>query len=221
MNKAEVIERIIDRITDPYNDTDEEIANFGGYVTLEEAKEYLDLAFEEDKASEVSPEDGGMPLEATPELYMEAYNCNVNRAKHAVVNRRLHEWLVDGEQWYVYEWYCTNVMNAVPTVVYTDWLTEEIDWPFEDCDDINMLGMIVVGMHSTKTFNPSHTFCWYDSEKKQLHSTNRPFKDGAISPELVDNIVDYIMDHPEDREGMVYAHMDNDDIDYVFLGGTM
>lgn len=77
MTKAEIIDRIIDRMTDPWNDSPDDYKH-ANPITLAEAEEYLaeyrrdDLDFE--------PEDR-MPEEATPALLMEAYNAHIQKMK--------------------------------------------------------------------------------------------------------------------------------------------
>lgn len=208
MKREEIIERIIDSFTDMGSEDPEDTASCD-FIDVKEAEMYLNeyRAMEKD-----FNEDEKLPAEVTPELYMEAWNCYVRKCRHDVQIERLTEWLTDNECWDAYEWYCCQVLDAVPTIVYTDWLTEEMEWPFES-EDINMLGLVVVGMNSKDTFNPEHTFCWYDSNKEQLFSSDTPFADGIIDAH---ELATYAVEHPEDREFMIYFHMDNTDIDYIF-----
>lgn len=73
MTKAEIIERIIDRSTDPWLDNPEDF-RIGEEWTLKDAEEWIAEARREDADNDFGP-DFGMPNEATPELVMEAMNC--------------------------------------------------------------------------------------------------------------------------------------------------
>lgn len=211
MKKAEIIERIIDSFTAMGSESPEDTAT-SNFIDREEAEMYLSEQRAMEKISELEPSEC-FPEEATAEMYMEAWNCYVRKCRHDVQIERLTEWLIDGEQWNTYSWYCEHAQNAVATVVYTDWLTEDIEWPFETNGTANMLALVVVGMNSRDTFNPEHTFCWYDANKEQLFSSNTPFADGIINAK---EIATYAVEHPEDRECMLFGDMDNTDIDYIF-----
>lgn len=73
MTKAEIIERIIDRSTDPWTDNPEDF-RIGEDWTLKDADEWLAEARKEDADNGFDGDDA-MPNEATPELVMEAMNC--------------------------------------------------------------------------------------------------------------------------------------------------
>lgn len=73
MTKGEIIERIIDRSTDPWTDNPEDF-RIGEEWTLKDAEEWLVEAWRED-ADDGLDADYAMPNEATPELVMEAMNC--------------------------------------------------------------------------------------------------------------------------------------------------
>lgn len=73
MTKAEIIERIIDRSTNPYIDNPEDF-RIGEDWTLKDAEEWIAEARKEDACNGFDGDDA-MPNEATPELVMEAMNC--------------------------------------------------------------------------------------------------------------------------------------------------
>jgi len=83
MTKTELTTAILERLHDPYDSVpDEDIADLG-FLTLDQAKEYLaDLRRDED-AADLEP-DERLPQEVTPELYMEVWNCDIRRCRHAV-----------------------------------------------------------------------------------------------------------------------------------------
>lgn len=73
MTKAEIVERIIDRSTDPWLDNPEDF-RIGEEWTLKDAEEWIAEARREDACNGSDP-GIAMPNEATPELVMEAMNC--------------------------------------------------------------------------------------------------------------------------------------------------
>lgn len=77
MTKNEIIDRIIDRITDPWNESPDDY-KYAIPITLAEAEGYLAEYRKEDLYFD--PEDR-MPEEATPALLMEAYNTHIQRMK--------------------------------------------------------------------------------------------------------------------------------------------
>ena len=81
MTKAEIVTRIIDRITDPWSESPEDY-RFAQPIDMDAAAEYLAMYREDDK--DLDPEDR-MPEEATPSLLMEAYNCYIRFQKHKLL----------------------------------------------------------------------------------------------------------------------------------------
>lgn len=74
MTKAELYERIVGRIVDPF----EERETVFEPITLEEAKVELQEIRTEDADAELEPEEC-IPAEVTPEILMDAWNCLVRK----------------------------------------------------------------------------------------------------------------------------------------------
>lgn len=209
MNKAELIERIIDTFTDMGSEDPEDTA-YANELTLNDAAMYLD----ELRANErdyCDPEDW-LPAEVTPALYMEAFNCYLRKCRHDVTLNRLAEFFTLHEMVDTYHEFDGKYHSVTDKNVYpTEWLTENMEFPFTPYD-LSMLDLIRLGKHSPD-FDPAKDFCWYDEENFQLHSTDTPFADGLIDARafaewiLSDKgLIGYVQDYC----------MINTDIDYIF-----
>lgn len=75
MTKAELITKTIDRITDPWNDCPEDYI-YVDPINLETAEEIICQCREEDVDFD---QDDRLPAEVTPEIMMEAFNCNLRK----------------------------------------------------------------------------------------------------------------------------------------------
>lgn len=209
MNKAELIERIIDTFTCMGSEDPEDIA-YGKPLTLKEAETYLAELRANERAN-LEP-DEWLPAEITPEIYMEAYNCYHRKCIHDVTTRRLAEFLKNGEMVDTYHEFLGQYVSYTDKLVCpTDWLTENMEFPFTS-EDLSMLDLITLGQNSPD-FNPEKKYCWYDVTAHKLHSTNTPFADGLIDATA---FAEWILESP----GRIWYVKDycmiNTDIDYVF-----
>ena len=209
MNKAELIERIIDEFTCMGSEDPEDTA-YAKPMALKEAKDYLaELRSWQDV--DLAPEER-LPAEVTPELYMEAFNCYLRKCRHDVTLNRLTEFFTLHETVDTYHEFDGKYHSDTDKVVYpTDWLTENMEFPFTPYD-LTMLDLIRLGKHSPD-FDPAKDYCWYDAENFQLHSTDTPFADKLIDARafaewiLSDSrLIKYVQDYC----------MINTDIDYIF-----
>ena len=83
MTKLELTAAILERLHDPDDSVpDEDIATLD-FLTLDQAEEYLADLRRDENAADLEP-DERLPQEVTPELYMEVWNCDIRRARHAV-----------------------------------------------------------------------------------------------------------------------------------------
>ena len=210
MKKEELIKRIIDAFTGMGSEDPEDTA-CSGFLTLDEAKMYLD----EQRASEAAffePEDRIYTDDITPELYMEAYNCFVRRCRYDVTLNRLIEFIITHETVDLYHEYDGLYKSDTDKYVCpTDWLMENMEFPFTSVN-LTMLELIKVGQNSPD-FNPTDDYCWYDSKTMRLYSTHHPFKEGLIDARA---FASWLLESP----GRIWYVKDycmlNTDIDYVF-----
>lgn len=216
MNKAELIERIIDTFTDMGSEDPEDTA-YANPLTLAEAEMYL----KEIRATEkidLEP-DEWLPSEVTPDLYMEAHNCYLRKCKHDVTAQRLAEFFRLNEMVDVYHEFDGDYHSDKDKYVCpTDWLTENMEFPFTSFD-FTMLDLIQLGQHSPD-FDPDKKYCWYEIKdnnpecvRNELHSTDTPFADGLIDATA---FAEWILESP----GRIWYVKDycmiNTDIDYIF-----
>lgn len=209
MNKAELIERIINTFTDMGSEDPEDTA-MCGKISLEEATMYLGERRAMERA-DLEP-DEWLPVEVTPELYMEAENCYIRKCRYDVTKSRLADFftlreVVDCYHEFDGEYHSDTDKYVIPT----DWLTESIEFPFTS-HDLTMLDLIQLGQNSPD-FNPIVEFCWYDAVNKQLHSTSNPFYDGLIDASA---FATWILEDPERIQCVQDDYMDNTDIDFIF-----
>lgn len=216
MNKSELIERVIDRLTDMGSEDPVDTAGCLP-LTLDEARTYLREVRENDEL-DLEP-DERLPEEVTPELYMEACNCYIRRCKYEVTLDRLAEFFTLHEMVDVYhEFYGEYVSPTDKYVCYTDWLTENMEFPFTS-DNLTMLDLIQLGQHSPD-FDADKPYCWYEIKNgnencvnNELHSTRTPFADGLINAR---DFAAWILEHPGSIEHVKDYCMNNTDIDYIF-----
>lgn len=209
MNKAELIERIIDTFTDMGSEDPVDTAA-SGLLNLSEAKLYLDELRANEKEY-LEPEEY-LPAEITPELYMEAYNCYVRRCQYEVTLARLAEFITLHEAVETYNEFKGIYTSPTDKTVYpTDYLTEDMEFPFTS-ENLSMLSLITLGQNSPD-FKADRDYCWYDEKNEQLHSTDTPFADGLINAKdfaawvlTSDDIITHVQDFC----------MVNTDIDYIF-----
>ena len=209
MNKAELIERVIDTFTAMGSEDPEDTA-FGKPLTPDEAKMYLE-ELRENEFINLEPENR-LPPEVTPQIYMEAYNCYLRKCKHDVTAQRLAEFFRLNEMVDVYHEFDGQYISYKDKYVCpTDWLTEHMEFPFTS-EDLSMLDLITLGQNSPY-FNPEKKYCWYDVTAHKLHSTSTPFADGLIDARA---FAEWILESP----GRIWYVKDycmiNTDIDYVF-----
>lgn len=209
MNKAELIERIIDTFTDMGSEDPVDTA-CGNPLTLNEAKMYLNDIKATEKI-DLEP-DERLPEEVTPEIYMEAYNCYLRKCKHEVTAQRLAEFIRLRELVDAYHEFGGNYKsNTDKYVCPTDWLKEFMEFPFTS-EDLVMLDLITLGQNSPD-FDPKKDFCWYDAENFKLHSTDTPFADGLIDARA---FAEWLLEDASRIEYFKDMSMINTDIDYIF-----
>ena len=210
MNKAELIERIIDEFTCMGSECAEDTA-YAKPITLPEAKIYL-AELRENEMENLEP-DERLPEEVTPELYMEAFNCYLRKCRYDVTLDRLAEFftlreMVDTYHEFDGQYYSDTDKYVVPT----DWLTENMEFPFITQYDLTMLDLIRLG-HNSPDFDYQKDYCWYDYDAKQLHSTDTPFADGLIDGRA---FAEWILADKVRTKYIQDLCMVNIDIDYIF-----
>ena len=197
MTKAELIERITDAMVDPWTDDPEDYIYAQPICDVEEANDML----KELHAYDIDLEpDEILPDEVTPELVMEAYNCLLRAKKFEARTARLAEFLTDNNCVCEYCNYYYPTLDDGIDLFPVDWLTDTDGLHFTD--EASPLEIMQIGINSRITFNPNHEYCWYDEDKKILHSTDNPFREGIIDAEAFARFVlldvdasDYIIKH--------------------------
>ena len=219
MNKTELTERIIDRITDPWSESPEDFADLEP-ITLEQAQEYLEMYRAEDEDLE---EDSKLPAECTAEILMEVENCYIASMKFEFRVRQLTDWLTDNEPVAFYDQcfadYVETAESVVRKVLPTEFLKDTMtlpEFPFylgEDTGhDPSAADLIVIGQHSSE-FNISDTYCYYDDKHDAFVSTNTPFADGVIDAH---DFAEFILMDAGALGELLDNEMDDDDIRTVF-----
>lgn len=207
MTKAELIERTVDAMIDPWTDDPEDYLDAQPIFDTEEAQDMLnDLhAYDDD----LEP-DEILPAEVTPEIVMEAYNCLIRARKFEARTARLAEFITDNDCVCEYANYYSPVHDDAIDLVPTEYIWEE--FPFDMKDDMlpNPLTLIELGQRSPE-FNPNDEYCWYDKEKNQLFSSDEPFRDGTLDAEAFARFIlldaeafGYMFDHIIDDEDALH-----------------
>lgn len=210
MTKAETITRIIDRITDPWTESPEDY-RYAELIGLDAAKDIIAQCREED--FDLEPEDR-LPQETTPELMMEAFNCNVRYQKHELRVLRLAEFITDNEMVCEYDNYYAPTLDNPIDMIPVDFLINTRTAPFSFGNNTpDVLKLITIGQASVNTFDIGDEFCWFDSETEILHSTSRPFRDGILDAEA---FARFTLGDKETLSYFVDNIMDDDDIRKIF-----
>lgn len=211
MSKAELIEKIIDAMIDPWTDDPEEYLD-ATPIDLEYAHVMLKDLRDNEDAADLEPEER-LPEEVTPELVMLAFNCLIRARKHEARVHRLAEYITDNEMVCEYDNYYFPTLEDGIDMVPVDFLTDTDGFPF--MDDASPLDILCIGMNSRKTFDPQDEFCWFDSFTLTIHSTSHPFGDGVLNAEA---FAEYAMsDEGQDCFDYITTEiMDDDDFKSVF-----
>lgn len=203
MTKAELIERTIDAMTDPWTECPEDYL-CSTSIDLHEATDLLDQIRSDEQDMDLEP-DEQLPQEVTPEIVMEAYNCHVRAMKFEARTERLADWIKENNPVCEYCNYYLPEHEDAKDVIPIDFLSDTDGFPF--IEDASPLDLLCIGMNSRRTFDPQDEYCWFDSDTMTMHSTDRPFGDDVLDAEdfakfiLLDaECFGYMFDHIIDDE---------------------
>ena len=211
MNKAELYERIIDALIDPWTDNPEDYLD-ATTIDMDYAPVMLHDIRDNEDICDMDPADR-LPEDTTPEHIMLAYNCLIRARKHEARVNRLAEYITDNEMVCEYSnYYLPELENGI-NMIPVDFLTDTDGFPF--MDDASPLDILCIGMNSRKTFDPQDEFCWFDSSTLTIHSTSHPFGEGILDAEA---FAEYAMsDEGQDCFDYITNDiMDDDDFKSVF-----
>jgi hypothetical protein len=212
MTKAELTERIIDSLIDPWTDDPEDYLD-ATPIDVEYAKVMLRDIRENEEAAELEP-DECLPAYVAPEMIMETYNCLICARQHEARVARLADWITENEPVCEYCNYYLPEHEDAKDVMPIDFLRDTDGFPF--IEDASPLELLCIGMNSRQTFDPQDEYCWFDSDTMTMHSTDDPFGDGVLDAE---DFAKFILLDAE-CFGYMFDHIiDDDDIPYI-LGCT-
>lgn len=208
MTKLELIERIVDRITDPFTESCEDY-RYAELIDLDTAKDIIKQCREEDE--DFDPEDR-LPAEVTPELMMIAYNCNVRKNLHDLRVKTLASLIADYDLVCEYANYYLPEHKGALDIIPVDYLTMCDMFPFDSDGTLTHMDLVRIGFRSAKTFDPKHEYCWFDKETMTLYSTNEPFRDNTLDAKA---FAEYLLSD-EGQDGLEYIVNDIiDDDDFI------
>jgi len=208
MTKAEIITRIINRMTDPYADPPEDY-QYATMFDLAFASQVLAHCRMDDKNYSFDPEDH-MPEEATPALVMEAWNCHVRYKKHELRVEQFKKFIIEYEPVCEFDTYYVSEHDSVTPLFPTEFIGEAGTFPFSvyGTHTPDYLSILIIGKNSTNTFKPSDEYCWFDESTMTIHSTNTPFADGVLDAEA---FARFILADRETFDYIVNEVMSDDD----------
>lgn len=217
MTKAEMTERLVDRLVDPFTDNLEDY-EYAEPIDLEYAKSLLkDLRHED---VDIDDPDFAVPAGVTPELLMETFNCLLRAKQHELTIQRLADYITENEMVCEYDQYFADDRDPKRRrVLPVDFLCEGFPFRFDDSNnEPSALDLVCIGSNSRHTFNSGYTYCYYDDDLKQLSTTDTPFGDEVIDAQA---FAEWIMspEGEECREYFTECLMDEDDIEHVFGKG--
>lgn len=214
MMKAELIEKIVDAMIDPWTDCPDDYLD-ATLIDIHEATDLLDQIRDDEDKMELEPEER-LSEEVTPELVMLAYNCLIRARKHEARVQRLAEYITDNDMVCEYDNYYLPEHHDAVDITPIDFLVGTDRFPFDiGNNEASVLDMLLIGKNSANTFNPKDEYCWFDADAMTLHSTNEPFRDGTLDAEA---FAEYAMsDEGQDCfDYITTAIMDDDDFQSVF-----
>ena len=211
MTKAELTEKIIDAMIDPWNDDPNDYLYYRP-IDINEATDLLDQLRDDEDKMDLEPEEK-LPSEVTPELVMNAYNCLIRARKYEARTNRLAKYITVNEMVCEYANYYYPCHDDGIDIIPVDHIAFCDRFPFStnNTENPDHVDVLRIGLNSAKTFNPNHEFCWFDKDKEVLHSTDRPFHDGTLNAEAfarfaledkdtLDYFINYIMMDDEIKE---------------------
>lgn len=214
MTKEATIEAILNRISDPYTDTEEDIA-FCNPIELPYATTFLSDIRQED-IDNANDGEFRMPNAATPELLMEAFNCRVRLAKRNVTIERLAKAITDNDETALFSNYREDMLDLgyvtaeeARDVIPLEFLDDE----FVFDTSLSVMDTLIIAKKSGDHFNPNFEYCWYDYENKILHSTDNPFESGVINATA---FATYMIDYPDVASMYIHGYLDEDEAKHVF-----
>lgn len=214
MTKAELIEKIVDAMIDPWTDCPDDYLD-ATPIDIHEATDLLDQIRDDEDKMDLEPEER-LPEEVTPELVMIAYNCLIHARKHEARVKRLAEYITDNDMVCEYDNYYLPEHHDAVDITPIDFLVGTDRFPFDiGNNEASVLDMLLIGKNSANTFNPKDEYCWFDADAMTLHSTNEPFRDGTLDAEA---FAEYAMsDEGQDCFDYITTEiMDDDDFQSVF-----
>lgn len=208
MTKAEIITRIINRMTDPYADSPEDY-QYAPMFDLAFASHVLADCRRDDKSYNFDPE-YRMPEEATPALVMEAWNCLIRYKKRELRVEQFKKFIIEYEPVCEFDNYYVPKHEGASVVLPVDFIYNSTMFPFSthNTENPDIIDMLHIGMNSAKTFNDHHEFCWFDKDNEILHSTDTPFADGVLDAE---DFARFILADKETFDYIVNEVMSDDD----------
>lgn len=213
MTKAELIERIVDALIDPWTDNPEDYL-YDTPIDIDGAKDFYNQIRSDEDDADLEP-DERMPEEATPELVMEAYNCLIRARKHEAWIDRMEEFIIENDCVCEYANYYVPAHKDALDLIPVEFVTESNDFPFTMADGRkpDTVDTFLIGMRSARTFNPNHEFCWFDQAQEVLHSTDEPFRNGVLDAHA---FAEFAIDDKETFDYFVDCIMTDDEIREVF-----
>ena len=143
MTKAELIERTIDAMTDPWTDSPDDYL-YSTSIDLHEATDLLDQIRSDEQDMDLEP-DEQLPQEVTPEIVMEAYNCHVRAMKYEARTERLADWIKENNPVCEYCNYYLPEHEDAKDVMPIDFLANTDGFPF--IEDASPLDILCIGMN--------------------------------------------------------------------------
>ena len=214
MKKAELIERIVDAMIDPWNDCPEDYLD-ATPIDIYGAADLL-CQLRADEVSADLENDERLPAEVTPALVMEAYNCIVRSRKHEAWVNRLAQYIADTDQTCLYDNYYGRP-EGVPEVIPTDLLYNTYhlkSLPFDCGHPVDAIMLIQIAQNSSE-FGINSEYFYYDAQHNALVSVDNPFKEGIYDAR---EFAEFILS-PDGRECLEYLVNDcmtEDDVEDVF-----
>lgn len=211
MEKAQIIETIIDFIDAPYEESPESFDDITE-INLEEAAQYLKDYIQDARCCD---DDNAVTAftEATPEVFLEAWNKLCSDHRRRLITDNLADYITESECVCEYDQFCADYQKDPPRALPVEFLdiSDIASFPFHTATQLTVADLIQIGINSAGN-NLDHTYAYFNEETMSLYSTDTPFEDGILDAR---GFAEFLLGN---RDALVqfFNSMDDDEIMKVF-----
>lgn len=211
MNKTQIIDTIIEFIDAPYEERPEDLEDITE-INIEEAAQYREDYIQDAKSCD---DDDAVTAftEATPDIFMEAWNKLCSDHRRRLITANLADYITESECVCEYDQFCADYQKNPPRALPVEFLdsSDIASFPFHTANPLTVADLIQIGINSAGN-DFDHTYVYFNEANMSLFSTDTPFADGVLSAY---GFAEFLIGN---RDALVqfFNSMDDDEIMKVF-----